>query len=92
MIFAKSHLDLHNIRNNVERVKKLSNRVQVIAGNVATGDGCKALIDAQAERLMTLGEIARAAGVEASSVCRWFRRYQGTSPYQYLLRRKMNIG
>ena len=36
-------------------------------------------------------EIAAATGVEASSVCRWFRRYQGTSPYQYLLRRKMNI-
>ena len=52
---------------------------------------CKALIDAQAERLATLEEIARAANVEASSVCRWFRRYQGTSPYQYLLRRKMNI-
>ena len=29
--------------------------------------------------------------MEASSVCRWFRRYQGTSPYQYLLRRKMNL-
>lgn len=27
MIFAKSHLDLHNIRNNVERVKKLSDNV-----------------------------------------------------------------
>ncbi len=52
---------------------------------------CKALIDAQAEKLGTLEEIARAAGVEASSVCRWFRRYQGTSPYQYLLRRKMNL-
>jgi len=52
---------------------------------------CKALIDAQAERLGTLEEIARAASVEASSVCRWFRRYQGTSPYQYLLRRKMMI-
>jgi AraC-like DNA-binding protein len=52
---------------------------------------CKALIDAQAERLGTLEEIARATGVEASSVCRWFRRFQGTSPYQYLLRRKMNI-
>jgi AraC-like DNA-binding protein len=52
---------------------------------------CKALIDAQAERLGTLEEIARAAAVEASSVCRWFRRYQGTSPYQYLLRRKMTI-
>jgi AraC family transcriptional regulator len=52
---------------------------------------CKALIDADAERLGTLEQIAGAAGVEASSVCRWFRRYQGTSPYQYLLRRKMNI-
>ena len=52
---------------------------------------CKALIDAQAERLATLEEIAKAAGVEASRVCRWFRRYQGTSPYQYLMRRKMNI-
>lgn len=52
---------------------------------------CKALIDAQVERLMSLAEIAAAAGVETSSVCRWFRRYQGTSPYQYLLRRKMNL-
>ncbi len=52
---------------------------------------CKALIDERAERLGTLEEIASATGVEASSVCRWFRRYQGTSPYQYLLRRKMNI-
>lgn len=52
---------------------------------------CKALIDAEAETLGTLEEVARAAGVEASSVCRWFRRYQGTSPYQYLLRRKMNL-
>ncbi len=52
---------------------------------------CKALIDAQGERLRSLAEIAATAGVEASSVCRWFRRYQGTSPYQYLLRRKMNL-
>lgn len=52
---------------------------------------CKALIDAEAERLGTLQQIAAATGVEASSVCRWFRRYQGTSPYQYLMRRKMNL-
>jgi AraC family transcriptional regulator len=52
---------------------------------------CKALIDAQVERLGSLEEIATAAGVETSSVCRWFRRYQGTSPYQYLMRRKMNL-
>lgn len=52
---------------------------------------CKALIDAEPERLNTLREIALAAGMEASSVCRLFRRFQGTSPYQYLLRRKMNL-
>lgn len=50
---------------------------------------CKALIDAEAERLMSLREIAGRAGLEQSSLCRLFRRYQGTSPYQYLLRRKM---
>jgi len=33
----------------VERVKKLSNRVQIIAGNVATADGAKALIDSGAD-------------------------------------------
>jgi len=52
---------------------------------------CKALIDAQAERLVTLEDIAEAAGLDTSSVCRLFRRFQGTSPYQYLLRRKMNL-
>jgi AraC-like DNA-binding protein len=29
--------------------------------------------------------------VEPSTLGRWFRTYQGTSPYQYLLRRKMNL-
>src|ERR1035438_1392738 len=52
---------------------------------------CKALIDARAEGFGTLEQIAGAAGVEPSSVCRWFRRFQGTSPYQYLLRRKMTM-
>lgn len=52
---------------------------------------CKAVIDAQAERLGTLEAIAARVGLEASSVCRLFRRFQGTSPYQYLLRRKMTL-
>ncbi|MGH8336884.1 MAG: AraC family transcriptional regulator [Gammaproteobacteria bacterium] len=52
---------------------------------------CKAFIDAETENLRTLGEISRAVGAEASSVCRWFRRYEGVSPYQYLLRRRMNL-
>jgi AraC family transcriptional regulator len=73
-------------------------KIEDAAGAGAHGDPtrenferCKALIDAEAERLMTLREIAAAAGLEESSVCRLFRRYQDTSPYQYLLRRKMNL-
>ncbi len=45
----------------VERVKKLSNRVQVIAGNVATSDGCKALIDAGADAVKV--------GIGPGSIC-----------------------
>jgi len=52
---------------------------------------CKAYIDEHTEDLRTLGQIASAAGAEASSICRWFRRYEGMSPYQYLLRRRMNL-
>jgi AraC-like DNA-binding protein len=52
---------------------------------------CKALIDGQAERLASLDDIAAAARLDRSSVCRLFRRFQGISPYQYLLRRKMNL-
>ena len=73
-------------------------KIEDAAGAAAQGDPaqenfqrCKALIDAEAERLMTLRGIAAAAGLEESSVCRLFRRYQDTSPYQYLLRRKMNL-
>ena len=73
-------------------------KIEDAAGTAVQGDPaqenfqrCKALIDAEAERLMTLREIAATAGLEESSVCRLFRRYQDTSPYQYLLRRKMNL-
>ncbi len=52
---------------------------------------CKAYIDAETENLRSLAQIARAVGAETSSICRWFRRYEGISPYQYLLRRRMNL-
>ena len=52
---------------------------------------CKGVIDAQAAQLGTLGEITKAVGVEASHLSRLFRRYQGRSPYQYLLHRKMTL-
>lgn len=52
---------------------------------------CKGIIDAQTGRLGTLTQITALVGVEASHLCRLFRRYQGLSPYQYLLRRKMAV-
>ncbi|HET7537057.1 MAG TPA: AraC family transcriptional regulator [Candidatus Didemnitutus sp.] len=52
---------------------------------------CKGIIDAKTEKLTTLTEIAGIVGVESSHLCRLFRRYQGMSPYQYLLRRKMTL-
>ncbi|MBI1341229.1 IMP dehydrogenase [bacterium] len=45
----------------VERVKKLSNAVQVIAGNVATADGTRALIDAGADAVKV--------GIGPGSIC-----------------------
>ena len=45
----------------VTRIKALSNRVQVIAGNVATADGTKALIDAGADCIKV--------GIGPGSIC-----------------------
>ena len=44
----------------VDRVKKRSNNVQVVAGNVATADACKALID---------GADAVKVGIGPGSIC-----------------------
>jgi IMP dehydrogenase len=45
----------------VERVKRLSNRVQVVAGNVATGEGARALIGAGADAIKI--------GIGPGSIC-----------------------
>ncbi|NML04982.1 IMP dehydrogenase [Sphingomonas sp. G-3-2-10] len=45
----------------VERVKKLSNRVQVLAGNIATADAARALIDAGADGVKV--------GIGPGSIC-----------------------
>lgn len=64
----------------------------------ATTDGardnferCRALIDSHAAEWRGLEEIAAAARLEPSSVCRLFRRFLGLSPHQYLRRRKMAL-
>jgi IMP dehydrogenase len=45
----------------VSRIKKLSNRVQVVAGNIATSDGAQALIDAGADAIKV--------GIGPGSIC-----------------------
>jgi AraC-like DNA-binding protein len=52
---------------------------------------CRALIDSHAAEWRGLEEIATAARLETSSVCRLFRRFLGVSPHQYLRRRKMAL-
>ena len=52
---------------------------------------CKGAIEAQAGRLGTLQDITRSVGVGPTRLSRLFRRYQGMSPYQYLLHRKMAL-
>jgi AraC-like DNA-binding protein len=49
----------------------------------------KGLIDDAALSLRTLEEVAAAANLAPATICRLFQRFQGLSPYQYLLRRKM---
>ncbi len=68
-------------------------------GHAAAGDDrarenflrCRSIIETQTAALSSLEEIAAAVGLEPESVCRLFQRFQGTSPYQYLLRRKMML-
>ncbi|WP_033073624.1 IMP dehydrogenase [Sphingopyxis sp. MWB1] len=49
------------VGQTVERIKKLSSKVQVLAGNVATGDATRALIDAGADGVKV--------GIGPGSIC-----------------------
>jgi IMP dehydrogenase len=49
VVIDTAHGHSRSVIDAVSRVKKLSNSVQVVAGNVATGDATRALIDAGAD-------------------------------------------
>ena len=61
IVVDTAHGHSEGVLKSVERVKKLSNSVQVIAGNVATADGAKALIDAGADAVKV--------GIGPGSIC-----------------------
>lgn len=52
---------------------------------------CKALLDSDPVRFHSLAEVAAEMGLTRPLLFRLFRRYQGATPYRYLLRQKMNV-
>ncbi|MCV2875385.1 IMP dehydrogenase [Rhodobacteraceae bacterium XHP0102] len=61
IVIDTAHGHSEGVARAVERVKKLSNAVQVVAGNVATGDATRALIDAGADAVKV--------GIGPGSIC-----------------------
>jgi AraC-like DNA-binding protein len=51
---------------------------------------CRDYIQVHYASLKTLGQIARQCHVDPAYLCRLFRRYDHQSPYQFLMRLKMN--
>ena len=61
IVVDTAHGHSEGVLKAVELVKKMSNHVQVIGGNIATGDAAKALIDAGADALKV--------GIGPGSIC-----------------------
>jgi IMP dehydrogenase len=61
IIVDTAHGHSQSVLDQVTRIKRASNKVAVIAGNVATGDGTKALIDAGADAVKV--------GIGPGSIC-----------------------
>jgi IMP dehydrogenase len=61
LVVDTAHGHSERVLQAVTKAKKLSNRVQIIAGNVATADGTKALIDAGADAVKV--------GIGPGSIC-----------------------
>jgi IMP dehydrogenase len=61
VVVDTAHGHSRHVLDAVSRIKKLSNAVQVVAGNVATTEGAKALIDAGADAIKI--------GIGPGSIC-----------------------
>jgi IMP dehydrogenase len=61
VVVDTAHGHSRAVLDAVQRIKRLSNAVQVVAGNVATGEGAKALIDAGADAIKV--------GIGPGSIC-----------------------
>ena len=61
IVIDTAHGHSEGVGHAVERVKRLSNEIQVVAGNVATAEGTRALIDAGADAVKV--------GIGPGSIC-----------------------
>lgn len=61
VVIDTAHGHSQHVLDAVKRVKRLSNKVQVVAGNVATADGAQALIDSGADSIKV--------GIGPGSIC-----------------------
>ncbi len=61
IVVDTAHGHSQSVLDQVTRIKRISNKVALIAGNVATGDGTKALIDAGADAVKV--------GIGPGSIC-----------------------
>jgi IMP dehydrogenase len=61
VVVDTAHGHSKQVLDAVSRIKRLSNAVQVVAGNIATADGAKALIDAGADSIKV--------GIGPGSIC-----------------------
>src|SRR6478609_3403506 len=61
VVVDTAHGHSQHVLNAVNRIKRASNKVQVVAGNVATSEGAKALIDSGADSIKV--------GIGPGSIC-----------------------
>ena len=61
IVVDTAHGHSENVLRSIRRIRELSNYTQIVAGNVATGDGARALLDAGADAIKV--------GIGPGSIC-----------------------